>query len=46
MKISRVVYGSDTSHRPPSAVDAYVTQLYLLLCKCVCSNDQFVKWQV
>lgn len=45
-KISRLVYGNDTSHRPQSAVDAYVTQIYLLLCKTVCSNEQFVKWQV
>jgi len=34
-KISRLVYGNDTSHRPQSAFDAYVTQLYLLLCKTV-----------
>jgi hypothetical protein len=45
-KISRLVYGNDASHRPQSAFDAYVTQLYLLLCKTVCSNEQFVKWQV
>lgn len=46
MKISRLICGSDTSHRPQSAFDDYVTQLYLLLCKTVCSSDQFVKWQV
>ena len=45
-KISRSVNGSDTSHRPQSACDAYVTKLYLLLCKTVCSNEQFVKLQV
>jgi len=34
-KISRLVYGNDTSYRPQCAFDAYVTQLYLLLCKTV-----------